>query len=184
MQNFPYVCKFWSRLNSVGHKIVTFIWYKPYVKTLKTETCFLSRIHFIQELSTEMTIKRWDMNHGLIHLKFWLLTKTVKLAQQLSCACSQFSTGFSKSFILLDKLNSSIVYSTYNWQFLRSKFANVFLRRSLWKYGICKGEQEKLEIPGGWGVFKEPPGMEIPGGGESKVKNLPWGVWIFSGATY
>ena len=27
-----------------------------------------------------------------------------------------------------------------------------------------KVEKEKLEIPGGWGVFKEPPGTEIPGG--------------------
>ena len=48
------------------------------------------------------------------------------------------------------------------------------------------GEKEKLEIPGGWGGggFKDPQrpsGTEIPGW--SKVKNLPWGVWIFSGTT-
>ena len=45
------------------------------------------------------------------------------------------------------------------------------------------GEKEKfLEIPGGWGVFKDPLERKFQGGrGGSKVKNLPWGVWIFSG---
>ena len=35
----------------------------------------------------------------------------------------------------------------------------------------------------GGGVFKEPPGMEIPGSGRSKVKTVLVGVWIFSRTT-
>ena len=42
------------------------------------------------------------------------------------------------------------------------------------------GEKEKfLEISGRWGVFKDTGNSSGVGG--SKVKNLPWGVWIFSG---
>ena len=37
------------------------------------------------------------------------------------------------------------------------------------------GEKEKLEIPGGWGVFKDPLERKFQGGRGSKVKNLPWG---------
>ena len=52
----------------------------------------------------------------------------------------------------------------------------MFFCGGQYKNGICKGPRfrlkKKLEIPGGWGVSKNP--LEFQGVGEgAKVKNLP-----------
>ena len=103
-----------------------------------------------------------------------------QLAERLSFEWSQFSTAFSNFLqILFDKFKSSIVDSMCNLLIavFRGKFAEA----------VDLGEKEKLEIPEGWGgggCSKTLWNGNSRGVGGSKVKNLPWGVWIFSGTAH
>ena len=140
-----------------------------------TESCFLSRIHFIQEL------------HRNVNDTDVLFETTLKLStnQPASRAAffwmeSVFYCIFKVLQILFDKFKSSIVDLMCNLLIavFRGKFAEA----------IDLGEKEKLEIPGGWGggCSKTLRNGNSRGVGGSKVKNLPWvgrGMDIFWNCT-
>ena len=86
-----------------------------------------------------------------------------------------FDCVFKVLQILFDKFKSSIVDSMCN--LLMAVFCGKFAE------ALDLHEKGKLEIPGGWGCSKTLRNGNSRGVGGSKVKNLPWGVWIFSGTT-